>query len=106
LRQALLNLIRNAIEAIPDSASDRRVIIEFSQNIDQGRRWATISIQDTGPGSADEDLQKIFIPFFTTKATGHGIGLALAYRVITEHGGNLTASNAQGGAVFTVRLPI
>ena len=106
LRQALLNLIRNAIEAIRDDASDRGVIIETSLVFDQGTRWASISIQDTGPGIAPEDLQKIFIPFFTTKSKGHGIGLALAHRVITEHGGTLSAANAAaGGAVFTVRLP-
>ena len=52
-------------------------------------------------------MQRIFIPFFTTKSKGHGIGLALAHRVITEHGGTLTASNATtGGAVFSIRLPI
>ena len=106
LRQALLNLIRNAAEAIPDEQSDRRVLVESSVVFNQGKRWASISIQDTGPGIAPEDLQKIFIPFFTTKTKGHGIGLALAHRVITEHGGTLAAANAaQGGAVFTVRLP-
>jgi signal transduction histidine kinase len=106
LRQALLNLIRNAIEAIRDDASDRRVSIESSEKIEPNHRWVTISIQDTGPGIAPEDLQKIFIPFFTTKTKGHGIGLALAHRVITEHGGTLSAANAsEGGAVFTVRLP-
>ena len=67
--------------------------------------WALISIRDTGPGIAASDLQKIFIPFFTTKSQGHGIGLALAHRVITEHGGTLTAANApDGGEVFTIRL--
>ena len=106
LRQALLNLIRNAIEAIPDNATDRRVMMESLQNVEQGQRWVAITIRDSGPGIAPDDLQKIFIPFFTTKAKGHGIGLALAHRVITEHGGTLTAANtAAGGAVFTVRLP-
>jgi len=52
-------------------------------------------------------MHRIFIPFFTTKSRGHGIGLALAHRVITEHGGTLTESNATtGGAVFSIRLPI
>lgn len=105
LRQALLNLIRNAIEAIRDDASDRRVIIECSEKIEPNDRWVTISIQDTGPGIAPEDLQKIFIPFFTTKTKGHGIGLALAHRVITEHGGTLSANSSPAGAVLTVRLP-
>jgi signal transduction histidine kinase len=106
LRQALLNLLRNAAEAIPDEKSDRRVTVDSSIETGQGKQWATISIQDTGDGIAESDTQKIFIPFFTTKSKGHGIGLALAHRVITEHGGTLTAANALGGgAVFTIRLP-
>jgi len=92
LRQALSNLLRNAAEAIPDRQADRRVTVKASIEIDQGKQW---------------DLQKIFIPFFTTKSKGHGVGLALAHRVITQHGGTLTADNARdGGAVFTIKLPL
>jgi signal transduction histidine kinase len=106
LRQALLNLLRNAAEAIPRETPNRRVTIRSSIETEQGKQWATISIRDTGDGIAAADLQKIFIPFFTTKTGGHGIGLALAHRVITEHGGTLTVANApEGGAVFTIRLP-
>jgi signal transduction histidine kinase len=107
LRQALLNLIRNAAEAIPESQSDRRVEVSNSTERDQaGKAWVTVEIKDTGEGIAPQDLQRIFIPFFTTKTSGHGVGLALAHRVITQHGGTLTASNANGGgAVFTVQLP-
>jgi signal transduction histidine kinase len=65
-----------------------------------------IEIKDTGEGIPTSDLERIFIPFFTTKATGHGVGLALAHRVITQHGGTLRAENSRGGgAVFTLRLP-
>jgi signal transduction histidine kinase len=65
-----------------------------------------IEIRDTGTGIPPAQLPKIFIPFFTTKPRGHGIGLALTHRIITDHGGTLTAANApEGGAVFTVRLP-
>ena len=107
LRQALSNLLRNAAEAIPDRQADRRVTVKASIEIDQGKQWATISIHDTGPGIPASDLQKIFIPFFTTKSKGHGVGLALAHRVITQHGGTLTADNARdGGAVFTIKLPL
>jgi signal transduction histidine kinase len=107
LRQALLNLIRNAAEAIPDSQTDRRVEVSTSTARDRaGKQWATIEIEDTGEGIEPADLQRIFIPFFTTKTSGHGVGLALAHRVITQHGGTLTAANSTtGGAVFTVRLP-
>lgn len=107
LRQTLLNLLRNAAEAIPDPQSDRRIIIETSVEKTDGKPIAVISICDTGQGISQSDLQKIFIPFFTTKSHGHGIGLALAHRVIAEHGGTLTAANrGEGGAAFTLRLPI
>ncbi|MDX6501186.1 MAG: two-component system, NtrC family, sensor histidine kinase PilS [Blastocatellia bacterium] len=106
LRQALLNLLRNAAESISEDKTIRRVAVRTSIQNDQDKEWVAISIQDTGDGIADVYLQKIFIPFFTTKTQGHGIGLALAHRVITEHGGTLTVSNApDGGALFTVRLP-
>jgi nitrogen fixation/metabolism regulation signal transduction histidine kinase len=107
LRQALLNLVRNAAEAIPDTESNRRVTVtgKIKQD-DDGRAWTTVEIEDTGTGVAEEDLQNIFIPFFTTKSKGHGVGLALAHRVATDHGGTLSASNStSGGAIFTLRLP-
>jgi signal transduction histidine kinase len=107
LRQAFLNLLRNAAEAIPDDQNDRCVTVATSDEVDRdGKHWATVAIRDTGPGIQQSDLQRIFIPFFTTKSAGHGLGLALAHRVITEHGGTLTAANSpQGGAIFIVRLP-
>ena len=107
LRQAFLNLIRNAAEAIPDNKTDRRVTINSSEERDEaGSQWAVISVRDSGTGIQPEHLQKIFIPFFTTKSAGHGVGLALAHRVVSQHGGTLTVENATGGgAVFTIRLP-
>jgi len=108
LRQALMNLIRNAAEAIPEENLDRRVVITASPEPEQrDESWVTILIRDTGKGIPAADLPKIFIPFFTTKAHGHGVGLALAHRVITQHGGTLTAGNgAKGGAIFTIGLPL
>ncbi len=95
LRQVVLNLLRNAAEAITERGS---VFVKVRNGI--------IEIRDTGDGIPAAQLPKIFIPFFTTKPKGHGIGLALAHRIITEHGGTLTAANApEGGAVFTIRLP-
>ncbi|MDQ3584764.1 MAG: ATP-binding protein [Acidobacteriota bacterium] len=108
LRQAILNLLRNAAEAIDDVSPDRRVFMRGSRENDpHGTAWAKIEITDTGNGIDSADLQRIFIPFFTTKTKGHGVGLALAHRVITEHGGTLAAANADAsGAVFTIRLPL
>jgi nitrogen fixation/metabolism regulation signal transduction histidine kinase len=97
LRLALLNLMRNAAEANPEG----NVLVSAAR--EDGN--VVIRVRDTGPGIAPADLQKIFIPFFTTKAKGHGIGLALTHRIITQHGGTLTAANSpDGGAVFTVRI--
>jgi signal transduction histidine kinase len=107
LRQALLNLIRNAAEAVPESHTDRRVEVYTSASRDKsGKNFVVVEIRDTGEGIPAADVQRIFIPFFTTKATGHGVGLALAHRVVTQHGGTLTAANGKdGGAVFSLRLP-
>jgi nitrogen fixation/metabolism regulation signal transduction histidine kinase len=96
LRQAVMNLLRNAAEA--NDRSGESVIVKLANN--------TIEVRDKGPGIPESNLSKIFIPFFTTKPNGHGIGLALAHRIVTEHGGTLTAANCPtGGAVFTIKLP-
>lgn len=105
LRQSLMNLLRNAAEAIPESAGERQVVVACRQEADSNSS-VVVKIQDSGTGIPASDLQRIFLPFVTTKANGHGIGLALTHRVVTEHGGTLTAANAkEGGAVFTLRLP-
>ena len=105
LRQAILNLLRNAIEAIRDEQAGRRVTVHVSNEIVNGR-WAVTTVRDTGAGIRPSDLSKVFIPFFTTKASGHGVGLALAHRIVAQHGGTLSAANApDGGAIFTLRLP-
>jgi PAS domain S-box-containing protein len=107
LRQAVLNLLRNAAEAIGEERAERRVEVRGSRRTDaQGGSWAVVEIADTGEGIPEADVGRIFIPFFTTKSKGHGVGLALAHRVVTEHGGTLTASNEPaGGALFTLLLP-
>jgi signal transduction histidine kinase len=107
LRQALLNVIRNAAEAIPGDHSDRWVEVLLAGEHDENENdWVVIEIKDSGEGIPAADLQRIFIPFFTTKASGHGVGLALAHRVITQHGGSLGAANSKDrGAVFTIRIP-
>lgn len=102
LRLALLNLMRNGAEAIAEEKTARSVFVTTRRDDDH----AVIEVRDTGSGVPVAELQKIFIPFFTTKARGHGVGLALSHRIITQHGGTLTASNSpEGGAIFTVILP-
>jgi signal transduction histidine kinase len=108
LRQALLNLIRNAAEAIPEDTTERCVSVHVAEDSESnGNSLAVVQIKDTGVGIPPAQLQKIFIPFFTTKPKGHGVGLALTHRVISQHGGSLQAANsADSGAVFTIRLPM
>jgi len=103
LRLALLNLMRNGAEAIPGDKTERRVFVRAGRQDGS----AVIEISDTGSGIPPAQLQKIFIPFFTTKAKGHGVGLALTHRIVTEHGGTLTAANSlEGGAMFIIRLSL
>ncbi len=106
LRQALLNLTRNAAEAAAEGPGGGLVIIrgEIDQaGVTQGQR---ISIADSGPGIPQESLTKIFMPFYTTKANGTGLGLAVVQKIVVQHGGTIQARNQpQGGAEFIVWLP-
>lgn len=106
LKQTVLNLLRNAVEAIPADSPRKEVLITGMMLEDKsGQAWSQIEIEDSGNGISEKDLPMIFVPFFTTKDKGHGIGLALSHRVISQHGGSLTAANSEnGGAVFTVKL--
>jgi signal transduction histidine kinase len=106
LYQALLNLVRNAAEAVAENPAGGQVIIRGE--IDpagqfQGQR---ISVSDNGPGIPSESLTKIFMPFYTTKANGTGLGLAVVQKIVVQHGGTIEARNQQqGGAEFIVWLP-
>jgi two-component system sensor histidine kinase HydH len=106
LRQAILNLARNAAEAASDNPAGGRVIIrgEIDQSGPlQGQR---ISIADNGTGIPAEALTKIFMPFYTTKANGTGLGLAVVQKILVQHGGSVEARNQPaGGAEFIVWLP-
>ena len=99
IRQALLNLVRNAREAMPSGGKLR---VEVTGGVGQVR----MSITDTGPGIAPEHLGKIFDPFFSTKEKGTGLGLALVQQILAEHGGRIEVASAPGGGtVFTLTLP-
>jgi PAS domain S-box-containing protein len=106
LRQALLNLARNAAEACGDAPGGGKVLIrgEYVQHEDLGTQRVTIF--DNGPGIAPANMQKLFRPFFTTKAKGTGLGLAVVQKIIVQHGGRVEARNRpEGGAAFIVTLP-
>jgi PAS domain S-box-containing protein len=105
IQQVLLNLVRNAVEAIVAGASPvRSVRIETARG-EPG--FVAIGVTDTGPGLAPENLERVFEAFYTTKADGIGIGLALSRSIADAHGGRLWASAAEGGGVtFHLALPV
>ncbi|MDX9788482.1 MAG: response regulator [Desulfobacterales bacterium] len=102
LRQVLLNLVNNAIQATPNGG-----VITIGATLDGNDM--VLQVQDTGGGIAVENLEKIFDPFFTTKPTGEGTGLGLyvSRKIIEKLGGNITVESKLGqGALFQLRLPI
>ena len=107
LRQALINLVKNGLEALrrggeraPDGAS-------LEVRVEVGREdTALVIVTDNGPGMDEATLQKLFVPYFTTKAEGSGLGLAIVHRIIAEHGGSIRVDSQAGvGSRFAIRLP-
>ncbi len=106
LRQAILNLARNAAEAASENPAGGRVVIHGEIDKSALMPGQRISVADNGPGIPPETLTKIFVPFYTTKANGTGLGLAVVQKIIVQHGGSIEARNQpQGGAEFIVWLP-
>jgi signal transduction histidine kinase len=104
LRQALVNLFLNAFQAtLPQKG---RLEVRASRGTDEGRPCAEIVVQDTGPGIPADIVDKIFQPFFTTKATGTGLGLAVVRRIVEGHGGSIELGTSSAGAEFRLKLPL
>ena len=103
IQQVLINLMRNAMEAMRDS--ELKQIVVRTRPVDGNRMQ--VEVEDTGPGIPDEIAPQLFQPFVTSKPTGMGIGLSISRRIIESHGGDLTVSrNSHGGATFTFSLPL
>ena len=104
VQQVLLNLLNNARQAIEGHQAGGRIIL----TTERAGACIHISLQDNGPGIAEENIKRIFDPFFTTKEVGKGtgLGLSLCYGLIKEHGGNIHVTSQPGhGATFTIELP-
>lgn len=93
LARVFLNIVKNSVEAAGKSMKGSEISLNASRNPD-GR--IILSVQDNGPGMDSETLEKIFVPFFTTKETGSGIGLSLSRQIIRLHNGNITCDSAPG----------
>jgi len=107
LRQALLNLTRNAAEACAGSAGGGQVVVSGEVVHGEEAGFQKIIVSDNGPGIPANVLPKLFRPFFTTKAKGTGLGLAVVQKIIVQHGGQVEVRNRPaGGAEFIVTLPL
>ena len=99
LTRAFFNIIKNAIQAMPDGG-----LLDISCSVDDV--FVHIKFTDTGKGLSDRELSRLMEPYFTTKSDGHGLGLIIVDRIIHAHGGALTIEGSPGhGAAFTISLP-
>lgn len=109
MRQVFLNIILNATQAMPDGGeleiSTGRWVSEGTEGT-EGTEGVEIAIRDTGKGIPKEDIQNIFLPFFTTKEEGTGLGLAISYGIVKEHDGRIEVESEVGqGTTFRIFLP-
>ena len=104
LEQVLLNLLLNAMEAMSERIGGDRMVVVRTRNAEGNCVQA--SVEDGGPGLRNGTQQMVFEPFYTTKASGMGMGLAIARSIIEAHGGTIWAENNSRGAAFHFRLPL
>jgi PAS domain S-box-containing protein len=117
IRQALFNILTNAVEAVKGKGRIRisfrrlprqKAVAQYAERILLGLDETVVetTVTDDGPGLSPECADRIFAPFFTTKKEGSGLGLAVAWKIMKGHGGDIVAENSpQGGAVFRLLLP-
>jgi len=100
LKQAFLNIINNSIQVMPEGGTVEVTTTQKGGSI-------VVSIEDTGPGIPGDVMSKLFVPFFTTRQTGSGLGLAVTKRIIDNHGGDIEVMSEIGkGTRFDVSIPI
>ncbi len=105
IEQVVLNLVKNGIEAMRDTPADERILIVSARRIDISQ--VEVSVADRGHGISGEALEKLFSPFYTTKAEGMGMGLNICRSIIEFHDGRLWVdANPAGGCIFRFTLPL
>ncbi len=102
MEQVFVNLLLNAREAIQEKG-----VVMIKSYVDQSQKYEIIEIMDTGCGISPDDINKIFEPFFSTKPKGTGLGLAVSYRIVRNHLGNIKVSSQPGkGTRFVIEIPV
>ena len=102
IKQVILNLLLNAIQAMPDGGQ-----LGLKGQVSEDDRWIQLSVQDSGIGISPKDMNKLFDPFFSTKEGGIGLGLSIAHRIIDQHHGKFEVESRPGkGTLFTLWLPM
>ena len=105
IKQVFINILLNAIQATPEKGSILVATRKIAKS-NGGPGFVQVEISDTGVGIPEEELDKIFTPFFTTRAKGSGLGLAISHQIIQEHEGTIDVRSAlQKGTTFTINLP-
>ncbi len=100
IKQAILNIIKNSVAAMPDGG------VMFFRTV-KDEEFVHIYVCDTGTGISEENMSKIFEPYFTTKQFGSGLGLTVVYKIIKEHGGDIVLESVENqGTTFTINLPV
>jgi len=99
LKQVFLNLVTNAVQAMDLTGGEIEIVADSDED------YVVVTVRDTGPGIAFEDLTKVFDPFFTKRAEGTGLGLTIVHRIIDEHDGHIEVDSTSEGTMFTVTLP-
>jgi nitrogen fixation/metabolism regulation signal transduction histidine kinase len=106
IRSVFSNIIKNAIEAMPNGGVIVIITTARAGEEPGGRRFVRTEISDSGGGIPKDVAEQIFNPYFTTKAEGTGLGLALAYRIIQDHNGNISFTTSADGTTFAIDLPV
>jgi signal transduction histidine kinase len=105
LQQVMMNLMLNAFSAMSETDSDARRLVVRTRPVDDSN--VLIEVEDNGIGIAEEKIEAIFSPFFTSNPEGLGMGLSICRSIIERHGGRISAaSNPEGGAKFSIMLPV
>ncbi len=108
LRRVLVNIVQNAIEAAQGCAADP--VVAVAVETDPGQGVAHVLVRDNGPGLTDEQIERLFEPYFTTKEKGTGLGLAIVKKIVLDHGGRIALTNREGaqggGAEARITLPL